>query len=211
MSSAALAKHNMIEQQIRPWEVLDNRVLSTLDRIDRADFVDQKYHGLAYADCQIPITDTVRMLPPTVEGRMLQALLVDKKDVALEIGCCCGYISACLGQLAKQVDSIDGNAALIDKAQKNIQQLSITNVSFEQLNHQQLSQDKKYDVIAVTASVASIPDNLKQILNIGGRLFIVAGQSPAMQAMLITRVGESEWSAQSLFETDLPRLPRLAD
>ena len=207
MSSAALAKHNMIEQQIRPWEVLDNRVLTTLDRVDRADFVDEMYRGLAYADCQIPITDSVRMLPPTVEGRMLQALLVDKEDVALEIGCGYGYISACLGQLAKQVDSIDGDAILIDKARQNLQRLGITNVSFEQLNHQQLAQDKKYDAIAVTASVASIPDNLKQRLTVGGRLFIVAGHSPAMQAMLITRVGDSQWSAQSLFETDLPRLP----
>ncbi len=207
MSSAALAKHNMIEQQIRPWEVLDHRVLSTLDHIDRIDFVDEAYRGLAYADCQIPVTDSVRMLPPTVEGRMLQALLIDKQDVALEIGCGYGYISACLGQLARQVDSIDGDAALIDKAQQNLQHRGITNVSFEQLHHTQLAQDKKYDVIAVTASVASIPDHLKQALNVGGRLFIVAGHSPAMQAMLITRDGDSQWSAQSLFETDLPRLP----
>ena len=207
MSSAALAKHNMIEQQIRPWEVLDNRVLSTLDRIDRIDYVDAAYSGLAYADCQIPVSDCVRMLPPNVEGRMLQALQVEKEDVALEIGCGCGYISACLGQLAKQVDSIDNDAALIDKAQQNLQRGGMTNVSFEQLKHAQLAQDKKYDVIAVTASMASIPENLKQALNVGGRLFVVTGHSPAMQAMLITRVDDSEWSAQSLFETDLPRLP----
>jgi protein-L-isoaspartate(D-aspartate) O-methyltransferase len=207
MSSAALAKHNMIEQQIRPWEVLDNRVLSTLDRIDRVDYVDTAYSGLAYADCQIPVSDGVRMLPPNVEGRMLQALQVEKKDVALEIGCGRGFISACLGQLAKQVDSIDSDAALIDKAQQNLQHGGMTNVSFEQLNHRQLAQDKKYDVIAVTASIANIPENLKQALNVGGRLFVVTGHSPAMQAMLITRVDDSEWSAQSLFETDLPRLP----
>ena len=208
MSSAALAKFNMIEQQIRPWEVLDKRVLSTLERIDRADFVGETYRGLAYADCQIPLTDAVRMLPPTVEGRMLQALLIETDDVALEIGCGNGYTSACLGQLAKQVTSIDNDATLIDLARQNQQHSGTANVEFEHLNHQQLAQQKAYDVIAVTASVASIADNLRQALTVGGRLFVVVGHSPVMQAMLVTRVSDTQWSEQSLFETDLPRLPQ---
>lgn len=206
MSSAALAKFNMIEQQIRPWEVLDKRVLSTLERIDRADFVGETYRGLAYADCQIPLTDAVRMLPPIVEGRMLQALLINADDVVLEIGCGSGYLGACLGHLAKQVLSIDNDAALIERARQNLKHNGTANVEFEQISHQQLEQ-KVYDVIAVTASVASIPDNLRQALTVGGRLFIVVGNSPVMQAMLISRTSETQWSEQSLFETDLPRLP----
>ena len=110
MSSAAAAKFNMIEQQIRPWEVLDNRVLSTLDAISREDYVPEAYRGLAYADCQIPLPAGVSMLPPTIEGRMLQALLVGDEDEVLEVGCGCGYITACLAHLARRVTSISPSA-----------------------------------------------------------------------------------------------------
>ena len=97
----------MIEQQIRPWEVLDNQVLSVLDRINREDFVDDAYKGLAYADCQIPVGHGVRMLPPNIEGRMLQALLIEPEDDVLEIGSGSGYVTACLAYLAKTVHSFE--------------------------------------------------------------------------------------------------------
>lgn len=206
MSTAEAAKFNMIEQQIRPWEVLDHQVLSTLSAINREDFVPEPYRGLAYADCQIPLGNGVRMLPPTIEGRLLQALLIEPDDRALEIGCGSGYVTACLAHLAQRVTSLDTNPEIIELAQKNVTACGLTNIDFEQASPQQLDPSRKFDVIAVTGSVASLPDNLKQALKPGGRLFVIVGQAPVMHAMLITRVGQSEWGTQSLFETDLPRL-----
>ena len=206
MSSAEAAKFNMIEQQIRPWEVLDYRVLSTLDAIDRSDFVPEAYQGLAYADCQIPLGNGVFMLPPTVEGRMLQALLIEADDEVLEVGCGCGYVSACLAHLAHRVTSVAGNPEILEVAEKNLAAAGLSNVDFEQAGLAQLDREQAYDAIAVTASLERVPENLKQALKIGGRMFVIVGHSPVMQALLISRVGANEWTTQSLFETDLPRL-----
>jgi protein-L-isoaspartate(D-aspartate) O-methyltransferase len=206
MNNTEIAKFNMIEQQIRPWEVLDHQVLSVIEGLNREDFVDPAYQGLAYADCQIPLGNGVRMLPPTVEGRMLQALLLASDDQVLEVGSGSGYISACLAALAGQVRSIDANADISERARANVDRLGRERVEFEQMTLQQLDAPESYDAIAVTASLPAVPQNLKQALKIGGRLFIICGQSPVMEALLITRVGASEWTRQSLFETDLPRL-----
>lgn len=206
MSIAEVAKFNMIKQQIRPWEVLDNRVLSTLDQINREDFVRQAYKGLAYADCQIPITAGVKMLPPTLEGRMLQALDIGADDLALHVGCGSGYLTACLARLARHVHGIDINAEVIDFARHNLGSYAFDNIEIEQADVFQLQRAGAFDVIAVGASVASVPENLKKALKLGGRMFIIAGHSPVMQALLITRADESEWITQSLFETDLARL-----
>lgn len=206
MSNAETAKFNMIEQQIRPWEVLDNRVLSTLGQVDREDFVRDAYKGLAYADCQIPLGNGVNMLPPTIEGRLLQALLIVADDEVLEVGSGSGYLTACLAHLAKRVRSIDSNAEIIDFARTNVASYGSDNVEFEQCGLAQIDATEAYDAIAVTRSLAAVPENLKQALKTGGRMFVVVGRSPVMQALLITRIGASEWTTQSLFETDLPRL-----
>jgi len=206
MNNTEIAKFNMIEQQIRPWEVLDHQVLAVIEKLNREDFVDPLYQGLAYADCQIPIASGVRMLPPTVEGRMLQALVLTSDDQVLEVGSGSGYISACLASLAGHVRSIDANADIIERAQANVSHLGLEWVEFEQMSLAQLDAPENYDAIAVTASLAGVPQNLKQALKIGGRMFIICGDSPAMEALLITRVGANEWITQSLFETDLPRL-----
>ncbi len=203
---ASLAKFNMIEQQIRPWEVIDNRVLATLDRLDRAHFVPEDYRGLAYADCQIPLAGGARMLPPTIEGRMLQALLIEVGDSALEIGSGAGYVTACLAELAGQVLSIDARADIVELARARVDELGYDNVAFEQLALAELDRPQTADAIAVTASLASVPDNLRAALKIGGRLFVVVGEPPAMEALLITRFGENDWQTLSLFETVLPRL-----
>ncbi len=208
MTTADIAKHNMIEQQIRPWEVIDNRVLSVIDRLDRADFVRESYKGLAYADCRIPIGGGACMLPPTIEGRILQALLIEPDDRALEVGSGSGYLSACLARLAQSVTSIDKRGEIVELASANVTGCGLDNVTFEQTGLDQLDKKLAYDVIAVTGSVAEVPENLRQALTPGGRLFVVVGESPAMQALLVTRVDESEWTTQSLFETDLPRLDR---
>lgn len=206
MTNSGVAKFNMIEQQIRPWEVLDNQVLSVLGAVNREDFVRDPYKGLAYADCQIPVAQGVSMLPPTVEGRMLQALLIGEDDRVLEVGSGCGYLTACLAKLAQRVTSIDSRAEIIDFARGNVANCGLDNVEFAELGLAQVSDNQVYDVITVTASLNQVPQNLRQALTIGGRLFVIVGQSPVMEAMLITRVGESEWTTRSLFETDLPRL-----
>ena len=206
MNNAETAKFNMIEQQIRPWEVLDNQVLSTLDQIKREDFVREAYKGLAYADCRIPLGNGVSMLPPVIEGRMLQALLIKAEDEVLEVGSGCGYVTACLAHLAQRVSSVDNNTEIIDFAKSNVASCGQDNVNFEQRDLAQIDAIEAYDVIAVTASLPAVPENLKQALKMGGRMFVIVGSSPVMQAMLITRVGEAEWTTQSLFETDLPRL-----
>jgi len=206
MNNTETAKFNMIEQQIRPWEVLDHQVLSTLQQVSREDFVDEAYRGLAYADCQIPIAAGVRMLPPVVEGRMLQALLLEDDDAALVIGCGSGYIGACIARLAARVKCIDSDPALIELARANAERAGAEGIAFEQANPLQLDSPSGFDAIAVTGSLPEVPQNLKLALKPGGRLFIVAGESPVMEALLITRLGDTEWTTRSLFETDLPRL-----
>lgn len=206
MNSPEVAKHNMIEQQIRPWEVLDSQVLDVLNNVDRAGFVKDHYKGLAYADCQIPLANQTSMFPPIVEGRLLQALLVSKDDSVLEIGSGSGYVSACLATLGKRVLSLDSNKENLDFAQHNAAQAGLDNIEFRLANGLDGEYDELYDVIAVTGSVIRVPENLKLALNPGGRMFIIQGQSPVMQALLITRTGDAEWTQQSLFETDLPAL-----
>jgi protein-L-isoaspartate(D-aspartate) O-methyltransferase len=208
MSDFAKAKHNMIEQQIRPWEVIDPQVLGVFDELNRDQFVPEALKGLAYADCQLPVVGKQCMLPPTVEGRMLQALNIKSSDCVLEIGTCSGYITACLAQLATHVDSVDMQAEAKQIAQQNLDQLDITNVALSTISSlQEITHTERYDVIAVCAgSIDEIPENLKQALVIGGRLFVVTGQSPAKHAQLITRIGQTEWQCNSLFETDIPAI-----
>ncbi len=206
MTTADVAKFNMIEQQIRPWEVLDHRVLSVMEQLNREDFVAESYKGLAYADCQIPVAEGVRMLPPTVEGRMLQALTIQPDDEVLQIGSGSGYLTACLASLARQVTSADTRTIIRDLARENIVNCGLDNVSFENQGMAAVNSNEAFDAIAVTGSLPGVPENLKQALKTGGRLFVIVGNSPVMQALLITRVGQAEWTTQSLFETDLPRL-----
>ncbi len=205
-NATEVAKVNMIMQQIRPWEVLDSQVLAVLGEIDRQDFVSDSHKGLAYADCQIPVCAGVTMLPPTIEGRMLQSLLIEADDKILEIGSGSGFITACLAKLGKQVLSLDTNPEALNLARQNIASYDDGNVEFEEMNAFNCKYDQAFDVIAVGGTVSEVPENLKQALSIGGRMFIIVGQSPVMQALLITRAGSNEWSTQSLFETDLPAL-----
>ncbi len=205
MSDFAKAKHNMIEQQIRPWEVIDPQVLEVFDTLNRDQFVPESLKGLAYADCQLPVLGTQCMLPPTVEGRMLQALNIKQSDCVLEIGTCSGYITACLAHLSTHVDSVDLNPESKDIALGNLQQLGINNVTLETISSlQNISHNERYDVIAVCAgSLDEVPENLKNALVIGGRLFAVTGQSPVKEAQLITRIAQQEWQVMNLFETDI--------
>jgi protein-L-isoaspartate(D-aspartate) O-methyltransferase len=205
MNNTEIAKFNMIEQQIRPWEVLDHQVLSVIEKLNREDFVEPAYQGLAYADCQIPLGNGARMLPPTIEGRLLQALLLSDTDNVLEVGSGSGYITACLATLSAKVKSIDANSEILERARANVEPHGLP-ITFQQTTLAKFDERECYDAIAVSASLEAVPQNLKQALSAGGRMFVICGHSPAMQALLITRVGTNEWTTQSLFETDLPRL-----
>jgi protein-L-isoaspartate(D-aspartate) O-methyltransferase len=206
ITNSAQAKFNMIAQQIRPCEVLDDHVLEVMDSIDRVNFVNEIHKGLAYADCQIPVCKGSSMLNPIIEGRMLQALTIAESDEVLEIGTGSGYLTACLARLANKVDSVDCNQTASAIAQKNIDPYGFKNVRITTCAAGIHSPDQDYDVIAVTGAVGNIPDKLKQALKIGGRLFLVTGNLPIMQALLITRIGTSEWQTESLFETVIPPL-----
>ena len=200
-------RHNMVEQQVRPWDVLDDRVLKTLVQVPRDQYVPEKYSGLAYADTAIPLNDTQCMMHPIIEGRLLQLLDIQPDDSVLEIGTGSGYLTACLAQLAKQVESIEIDKTLAQKAAQTLLEQGVFNVSLSCANGLELPDTrKKYDVIVLTGAVSEIPMTFKQALSENGRLFAVSGSAPAMQAHLITRISDNDWSDEIIFETVLPTL-----
>ena len=206
MSTMQSARFNMIEQQIRPWDVIDFKVLQVMEQIDRADFVGESYRGLAYADCQIPVEGGIAMLPPNIEGRLLQSLQIEPDNNILEVGCSNGYLTACLASLGQHVVTLQNDADVLQHAAAHVESYQLENIEYRKGTCGAVDENGVYDAIAVTASVPVIPDNLKQALKVGGRLFIVCGELPIMEAMLVTRTSETDWQIESLFETSLPRL-----
>jgi len=201
------ARYNMIEQQIRPWDVLDQKVLDLVGRLAREDFVPDAYRNLAYADISVPIGHDQLMMPPKVEARMLQALELHPTDRALEIGTGSGYVTALLAMAAWHVDSVDIFEDLQNSANARIQKHKLDNVSLAVGDASQGWNDHGlYDVIAITGSLPELPIVFQQALNRGGRLFAVVGEAPVMEAVLIRRVGEKEFSREVLFETVVPAL-----
>ncbi len=194
-------RHNMVEQQVRPWDVLDDKVLLTLEQIPRDAFVPEKYKNLAYADTAIPLNDSQSMMHPVVEGRILQSMTIQPEDSILEIGTGSGYLTACMAHMGCHVDSVEIDEALAQQAEKNLQQAGITNISIRCGNGLELEAGKSYDVIVLTGSIGEIPDTLRQALNINGRMFAVSGSAPAMQAHVITRTAENDWADEVIFET----------
>ncbi len=204
------ARHNMIEQQIRPWEVLDQRVLDVLARVPREDFVPERYRKLAFSDLAIPLGHGEFMLKPNVEGRILQALAVRANDRVLEVGTGSGYLTACLARLAASVVSVDIVPDFTESARVKLKAHGLGQVALHTGDASGGWGEHRYDAIAVTGSVAAVADHWRQSLSLGGRLFIVVGQPPVMEALLITRLGEREWLRESLFETELPPLRNAA-
>ncbi len=201
------ARFNMVEQQVRPWEVLDTQVLDVLEAVHREDFVPVRYRKLAFADLSIPLPQGQSMMCPKVEGRMLQALGLKEDDTALEIGTGSGFITACLSTLARRVVSVEIFEELHLEARNRLQDKHMHNVELfvgDVMNGWQPEQ--AHDVVVVTGSVPAVPELFRSWVNPGGRLFLVCGESPAMEARLLTRVGASDWREESLFETDLARL-----
>ncbi len=197
----------MIEQQIRPWEVLDQRVLELLTEVPREVFVPAEFRQLAFADMCIPLGAGEFMMAPKVEARMLQALAIEPKDSILEIGTGSAYVTALLATLGSQATTLEVNPEFTQRAEILLGRQGITNVNLAVGNgFETHDSGGPYDVIAVTGSVPILTQHFQQQLTLEGRLFIVVGQSPIMDARLIRRAGPSEWISESLFETDLPQL-----
>lgn len=201
------ARFNMVEQQVRPWDVLDTRVLGLFESIRREDFVPLRYRKLAFADLAIPLDHGQFMMKPVVEGRMLQALDIKADETALEIGTGSGFITACLAHLALRVVSVDIFEQFTAETAVKLKEKDIDNVELETGDAMgDWQPEQAHDLVVVTGSVKMVPEQFMGWVNPGGRLFAVCGDSPAMQAKLFTRLNVSDWHEESLFETDLPRL-----
>lgn len=199
------ARHAMIEQQIRPWEVVDMRVLQTLAAIPRERFVPEQHRALAFADTALPIGHGQSMFKPVLEGRMLQAAGIQANDEVLEIGTGSGFITACLAHLARAVTSIDIHPDFLESAKDRLQALDLNNVRFELADALAYQPKQQFDAVLVTGAVAAIPEAFKRWLRPGGRLFVIHGLSPVQEALCMTREGDS-FAVQSLLETDVPYL-----
>ncbi len=201
------ARSNMIEQQIKPWDVPNQTVLDLISEIHREDFVPDEYKRLALADVRIPLAHDRVTMTPKVEARLLQALEIKPDDEILEVGTGCAYMTALLAKSGHHVQSIDVHPEFTEQARLKLQQYNIRNVTLECGNATQgWQQSSPYDVIVLTGSVPVLEDHLQKQLKLGGRMFAITGQSPAMEARLIKRVAENEWHNEILFETDLPEL-----
>ena len=200
------ARQQMVEQQVRAWDVLDPEVLQVLKDIPREQFVPIGFESLAFADTEIPIGHGEFMMTPTIEGRVLQALDPEPGDRVLEIGTGTGFLAACLARLSGDVTSLDIHEEFTRTAQANLEDAGVDGVTLLTMDGTRELPDDKFDAIAVTGSIELFDPRFAEALNVGGRLFVVVGTRPAMDARLVTRTSEREWNSQSLFETVLAPL-----
>ena len=219
------ARFNMIEQQIRPWEVLDTHVLSLLALVKREDFVPAGHQALAFADLEIPLSNQADndpgqcMLSPKVEARILQDLAVQKHEKVLEIGAGSGYMAALLSHRAQQVLTLEIDTALASTAQRNLHNAGVYNAEVRCADGAALVSNPEsalalggpFDVIVLSGSVASVPPQLLSLLKMGGRLSAIVGDEPVMRATLITRVDEAAWHTTQAWDTVAPRLLNFAE
>jgi protein-L-isoaspartate(D-aspartate) O-methyltransferase len=202
-----VARHNMVEQQIRPWEVLDQRVLNLIDRSPREDYVPERFRNLAYVDMNIPIGHGQVMMAPKLEARLLQELAVQLRDRILEIGSGSGYMASLLAALGAHVYSVEIIAELETGARRNLERHGVANVTIENGDGARgWDQHAPYDVILITGSLPLLPDSFKRCLAVGGRLIAIIGSSPVMEVKLIQQLEREIWIETSLFETELPPL-----
>lgn len=205
------ARFNMIEQQIRPWDVLDPQVLDLLFVVKREDFTPPAYRNLAFADMEIPLGDGQMMLAPKIEAKMLQELGLKKTDKVLEIGTGSGYMAALLAARAEHVVTVENRPALVAVAKQNFERAGITNVTIELGDGAKgWSQRGPFDAIVVSGSIPAVPDALLKQLRVGGRLAVVVGEAPVMEAQLITCTADGIYNTVNLFETVIPALDGVA-
>ena len=201
------ARKNMIEQQIRTWEVLDQTVLDLLAEVHREDFMPAAWQGLAFADTRLPIGHGQTTMTPRAEARLLQSVAPRPHETVLEIGTGSGYLTALLAKSARRVTSIDLFADFIHSARAKLEQAGFENVCLEQADAYDLPErGDKYDLVIFTASLPALDERFLRLLNDGGRLFAIIGESPAMEARLITRQREGGYAMEGIFDTDLPAL-----
>ena len=201
------ARFNMIEQQIRPWDVLDQGVLSLLAVVKREDFTPVAYRSMAFVDTEVPLPGGQHMLAPKVEARLLQELAVHKHERVLEVGTGSGYMAALLGHQAQHVTTMEIVPELARLAADNLRRAGAMNINIVQANgHRGLVADAPFDVILLSGSVPEVPPAVLAQLKVGGRLAAIVGQLPIMRAMLFTRSGEQSFSSVDLFDTVAARL-----
>jgi protein-L-isoaspartate(D-aspartate) O-methyltransferase len=208
------ARFNMIEQQIRPWEVLDPNVLSLLSTVRREDFVPMAHKALAFVDMEIPLgaAPSQVMLAPRVQARLLQDLAVQPTDKVLDIGTGSGFMAALLGHQAHSVLSLELDASLAAQARANLQKAGVTNVTVRQADGSLgAPADGPFDVIVLSGSVAEVPAALLQQLSIGGRLVAIVGDEPMMRTTLVTRSGDNSWTTSEPWDCNAPRLSGFAE
>jgi protein-L-isoaspartate(D-aspartate) O-methyltransferase len=197
----------MIEQQVRPWDVLDQKVLDVMSNVPREAYVPEKYRALAFADINIPLGHDQVMMAPKVEGRLLQALAVRQSDSVLEIGTGSGYLTACLAALGNHVTSYEIFPDLSQAAGGKLSANGCRNVTLIEGDAAGgIDTANRYDVIAVTGSLPELRTIFHNNLTRGGRLFLITGTPPVMETVLVTRIDEDNWKTESLFETSLPPL-----
>jgi protein-L-isoaspartate(D-aspartate) O-methyltransferase len=201
----AKARELMVEQQVRPWDVLDPRVLDVLAALPREEFVAPEYRNLAYTDIALPLAHGEYMMKPVLEGRTLQSMALNPTDDVLEIGTGSGYLTACLGRLVREVVSIERHADLADAARARLAAQHVDNVEVITADAFAYAPERKFSAICVTGAIDTIPQSFIDWLQPDGRLFVVRGRSPAMEAVLL-RNEVNAARIQSLFETDLPYL-----
>lgn len=200
------ARFNMIEQQIRPWDVLDARVLELLNQVRRELFVAPANKALAFVDIEIPLSNGMFMWQPKVEARALQALNLKSSDRVLEVGTGSGYLTALMAKLAAQVTSVEIEPELSAFAARNLASHHFDNITLQVGDASHLWGEAEYDAIVLTGSVPMVPEAYKNQLKLGGRLFVVVGDAPAMKAQLIIRAGVDEYVSTTLFETSIAPL-----
>ena len=206
MNNVELARFNMVEQQIRPWDVLDMNVLDLIKKVKREHFVPAEQQSLAFMDVEIPLGHDVAMWSPKLEARALQALKLKRSDRVLEVGTGSGHLTALLSRMAEHVTSVELVAELSARAARNLAAHHFENITLQVADAFADNDSEQYDAIMLTGSVPVLPDALLKKLKVGGRMFAVVGDAPAMQAQLFTRSAPDAVEKQVLFETSVPPL-----
>jgi len=207
-----LARHNMIEQQVRPWDVLDSRVLEALTAVRREDFVPPACRNLAFADLSLPLGHDEFMMKPVVEGRVLQAASPTRAESVLEIGTGSGFLTACLARLSAEIVSVELHADFADAARNRLHAANVRNATLEIGDAvRDFDPRRQFDVMVVTGSVHELPQHWRGWIKPGGRIIAIVGTSPVQRAMMYSSSSHNTgWDEQPLFETDLPYLTNAA-
>jgi protein-L-isoaspartate(D-aspartate) O-methyltransferase len=197
------ARTQMIDQQVRAWDVFDPDVLHVLETVPREKFVPEKYRALAFADVEIPLGHQEVMLTPTFAGRILQALELDGTETVLDVGTGSGFLAACLATLADKVTSIDIHDDFLQRATRNLDNAGISNVDLVEMDATAELPEGTFDAIAVTGSLENFDPRFVEALHPGGKLFIVVGKAPLMEARVVERTSDHDWRSSTIFETNL--------